>query len=340
MAIQISIIGLGQMGGSMGLALARHSEKIKRLGHDKDIEIARAAQKAGAVDMIHFNLPASVEQADLVILSLPLDEVRETLDFIRADLKEGAVVLDISPARRQGERWAREALTAGRYYIGLFPAINSSHLLETGGGLDAARADLFAEATVMVCPPSGTPENAVRLATDFVRLLGATPIISDADEADGLLAGMYTLPKLLAVSLVTSTMDQPGWRDAQNMAGRSYAMPVASTFDREDADALRESALANRDNIVRVLDGYLASLQELRDQIANEDKQALDKTIRAAQTKSFTWLSGRHLEKYVPTDKGRKSGKENQTSSPSLGARVRQMFLGNWKLPGEGEKKR
>ncbi|HSQ40138.1 MAG TPA: prephenate dehydrogenase/arogenate dehydrogenase family protein, partial [Anaerolineales bacterium] len=133
MTIQVTIIGLGQMGGSIGLALAAHKEKIQRVGHDKDADAARAAQKAGAVDTVQFNLPASVEQADIVILSLPLNEVRDTLNFIRADLKEGAVVLDISPSRRQAEAWARETLPSGRYYLGLIPAINPARLLETGG---------------------------------------------------------------------------------------------------------------------------------------------------------------------------------------------------------------
>ncbi len=116
------------------------------------------------------NLHSAVEGADLVILSVPLHEVRDTLNMISADLKEGAVVLDTSPARRQGEALARELLPAGRYYVGLVPAIQSGHLLETGGGLEGARADLFQGATCLVCSMPGLPENAVRLATDLLKI--------------------------------------------------------------------------------------------------------------------------------------------------------------------------
>jgi prephenate dehydrogenase len=325
MTVQITIIGLGQAGSSIGLALAAHKDKIKRVGHDKDAEAARAAQKAGAVDALQFNLPASVEEADVVILSLPLNEVRDTLEFIRADLKEGALILDTSPAKRQGEAWARELLPAGRHYLGLVPALNPTHLLETGGGLDGAHADLFEGAACLVCPPPGLPENVMRLATDFVLLLGARPILSDSTEADGLLASMLTLPKLLSVSLVDATMDKPGWVDAANLAGRSYAMPVAAAFDRDEADGLRESALANRDNLVRLLDGYIASLRELRDTIQNEERDELDRKIRTAQAKAYDWLAERHLEKYRPTDKA-DSGKE---PSNSFGARLKQSFFGS-----------
>ena len=335
MTIQVTIIGLGQMGGSIGLALAAHKEKIQRVGHDKDADAARAAQKAGAVDTVQFNLPASVEQADIVILSMPLNEVRDTLNFIRADLKEGAVVLDISPSRRQAEAWARETLPSGRYYIGLVPAINPARLLETGGGLDGAHDDLFHDAICLVCPQPGLPESAVRLATDFVLLLGATPIISDALEADGLLAAMMTLPKLLAVSLVDATMDKPGWADAKNLAARSYAMPVAAAFDRDDADGLTESALANRDNLVRVLDGYIASLRELRDALQNEERDALDEKIRAAQDKAYDWLADRHLEKYRITDK---ADSEKGSGGTSFGARLKQSFFGSRANPDRDKK--
>jgi len=331
MAIQFTIIGLGQMGGSIGLALAAHKEKIKRVGHDKDADAARAAQKAGAVDAAHINLPASVEGADVVILALPLNEVHDTLTFIREDLKEGALVLDLSPAKQQVEAWAQESLPRGRYYIGLAPSIHPAYFMETGGGLDAAHADLFQDATVFLCPSRGVPESAVQLGMDLVRMLGATPIITDAAEADGFLASVTLLPKLLAVSLVDATADRPGWKDASQLAARSYGTVVASAFDRDQADGLRAAALANRDNLVRVLDEYLASLRELRDKIQAGDRDELDKKIRAAQDKAYDWLAERRLEKYRITDK---MNNERGAANSSLGARLRQTFLGSLADPG------
>lgn len=337
MTVQITIIGLGQMGASIGLALAAHKQTLKRVGHDKNLETARAAQKAGAVDAIHFNLPASVDGADAVILALPLNEVRDTLNYIRADLKEGAVVLDVSPARREAEAWAREILPPGRHYVGLAAAVNPKRLLETGGGLEAAHADLFADAVILVCPQPGAPEGAARLGTDLVRLLGATPLLSDASEADGLLSAMSTLPKLLAVSLAEATMEKPGWQDAKNLADRSYAMPLASAFDRDEAEALTDAALANRDNLLRLLDGYVEALQGLRGEIEDNDRAALSARLHAVQKKAHAWLAERHLEKYTPAET---PASAETLSSPSLGERVRQMFLGGWKLPGGGRGKK
>ena len=88
MSVQITIVGLGQIGSSIGLALKTHGVNVHRVGHDKDPQAAKESQRAGAVDDVKYNLPASVRAAQIVILALPLAGIRETLDVIAPDLQE------------------------------------------------------------------------------------------------------------------------------------------------------------------------------------------------------------------------------------------------------------
>ncbi len=324
MSVHITIIGLGQMGGSIGLALADHTPQVVRLGHDREPEVARLAQKMGAVDRISYNLPAAVEQADVVVLAVPLNQVRDTLTHICADLKEGAVVIDTSPAKRQVESWAMELLPAGRYYLGLAATLRPACWQHIGGGLQAARADLFHEATFLLCLPPGAPSEVADLGVNFAHMLGARPLFSEALEADGILAAMSTLPHLLAVSLMNATVNQPGWQDARHLAGRSYGVIAMAAFDRDDADALCEAALLNHENVVRVLDRYLASLTDLRQRIEEQDRQGLSQRIHWAYEQAHRWLAEQRLPAPQPTD-------DSLPSSPQasgLGQHLRQMFLG------------
>ena len=94
MTIQLTIIGLGQIGASIGLALAEKGELLQRVGHDRERRIANYAEKIGAVDRIENNLPRAVQNADLVVLSLPVDQIRETMEFIAEVLQEDCVVMD------------------------------------------------------------------------------------------------------------------------------------------------------------------------------------------------------------------------------------------------------
>jgi prephenate dehydrogenase len=99
MTIQITIVGLGQIGASVGLALGKRRSDIRRVGHDKSLETAKKAQQIGAVDDMKINLPAAVREANIVLLSLPVNEIRATLEVIAPDLLEGVVVMGTTPVQ-------------------------------------------------------------------------------------------------------------------------------------------------------------------------------------------------------------------------------------------------
>lgn len=99
MPVKITIIGLGQIGASIGLALAEHKDRVVTVGHDKEYSLEQRAKKLGAVNETNHNLPSSVENADLVILALPVNEIRETLGHIAQDLRKDAVVVETSPSK-------------------------------------------------------------------------------------------------------------------------------------------------------------------------------------------------------------------------------------------------
>ena len=67
--VKITIIGLGQVGASIGLALKGQTHQVQRVGHDPDPLLAREAVKLGALDKASINLPSSVDNADIIILA-------------------------------------------------------------------------------------------------------------------------------------------------------------------------------------------------------------------------------------------------------------------------------
>ena len=293
MPVQITIIGLGQIGASMGLALASHKDKILRVGHDKKAEVEREALQKGAADKMEHNLPSAVRDANVVVLCIPVSQIRETLEFIAHDLKKGAVVLDTAPVKADVQKWAKEILPEGCYYVGLVPAINPKFLHEFQFGLAAAQPDLFTNGLFLIDAPYQTPEEAVTTAIDFVRLLGAETILADPIESDGLMTTAHILPQLVAVSLLNATIDQPGWQDARKVAGRSYATVTASLAYQDDIDSLRLSALQNRAGAVHALDVTIAALLGLRDDIEAGNDDAVELRLKSALAGRQRWISER-----------------------------------------------
>jgi prephenate dehydrogenase len=295
MTIQITIVGLGQIGTSVGLALADQAELVQRIGHDRELGIARKAEKMGALDKVAINLPSAVEEADIILLSLPVDQIRETLNVIKEDIKEGAVVMDTSPVKQAVAGWASELLPNGRYYVGLTPVLNPIYLHDVDSGLEGAHPDLFRDGLIGIVSPPGVPSEAIKLAADLTRLLGASPLFADPLEMDGLVAATHILPQLIAAGLLNATVEQPGWREGRKVAGRSYAEVTAPVMYPTEPKTLTTTAILNRENVVRVLDSLIASMKVMRNDISNEDAQILEERLLRARQGREEWLRQRMI---------------------------------------------
>jgi prephenate dehydrogenase len=332
MTVKITIIGLGQIGASMGLALANHKDQVTTLGHDKSPETARRAQKLGAVESISYNLPASVEGADLIILAIPFDAIYETLKFIAQDIREDAVVMDTGPVKSAVADWAKQLLPPKRHYIGLTPALNPASLEDASLGLDAARADLFQHGVVAITAPPGTAEGAHKLAADFVAMLGSQPYFADLAEVDGVMASAHLLPGLSAVALVETVTSQPGWSDIRKMAGKLFSA-ATQPLEEEESTALAEAILHNRANTIRILDEYLITLASLRKDIAEENKKNLQARLDDTHRRHVQWQLERAKGDWLTVESGR-------LEMPKIGDIMKQQIGGLDKLFGHRDKKK
>jgi prephenate dehydrogenase len=315
--VQVTIVGLGQIGTSIGLALAEHKELVRRVGHDRESAISRAAEKKGALDSVSLNLPNAVHNAHIVVLALPLDQIRPTLEVIASELKEDALVIDTGPAKEVVAEWAKELLPDRRYYVGLTPVINPVYLHAVETGIEAAHADLFRKGMIAVVTPPGTPSEAIRLATDFIRLLGSEHLFVDPVEIDSLMAATHILPQLMAAALLNITVDQPGWTEGRRIAGRPYAELTSPIAQFGDISALANAAIVNRANVLRVIDSLSAALRVMRDDIQEGNEEALNERLERARDGRVVWLHQRQVANW--TAEATAPGVELPTSSEWMG---------------------
>ena len=131
---------------------------------------------------------------------------------------------------------------------------------------DGARADLFEGKLFCLTPSSSTDGTAVQLAADVAEALGAKPFFLNAEEHDGLVAGVEHLPALLAAALMSVTSGSAGWKDMRKLAANQF---FASTLlDARSGKEAVAGPLANRENVIHWLDAAIAELTSYRDQLA------------------------------------------------------------------------
>jgi prephenate dehydrogenase len=301
MTIKISIIGLRKIGASIGLALAQIKDQATRVGHDSEPGVSKHAEKIGAVDKTTFNLPSAIRDSDIVILAVPVNEIRDTLEAMAPDLKSGAVVIDTSPLKDKVMHWAKEFSPGDdRYFVSVTFSTNPAYFMEIGDDAEKAHADLFQNGLMMISSLPGIDESALNLTTNLAQILGAQPLFSDAVEIDGLLASTHLLPKLISAALVNATVSQTGWREARKVAGQMYARVTEPALHPDEEKELGKTALYNSENTLRVLDQFLAELHYLRDAIANQEEKELHDLLEKAQVEREQWWRQRMEANWDP----------------------------------------
>ena len=190
---RLALIGLGQIGGSLGLALQPQRD-WHRVGFDLHAASRRQALRHGGIDEVAKSLEAACAQADVVVLATPVDTLPALIARAAAAMRPGAVLLDTG-STRSGITPA--LLAAARQHAvrvcGAHPLAGTS-----GHGFAAARGDLFREASFALLPgPRGVPNEARRL----VRAVGARAFVVRESEHDHALARTSHLPYVLAVAL-------------------------------------------------------------------------------------------------------------------------------------------
>jgi prephenate dehydrogenase len=218
---RVAIVGLGQIGGSLGLALGR-AGGWRRVGFDRDLRTLRAARAAGAIDEPARTLDAACSDADMAILALPVEALPAAVEQAAQALPRGAVLIDTGSARAGVSAAIARARHRGVRAIGGHPIAGTE-----GRGFASARADLFDGASFVLLPPGG---RVPRLARELVAALGARVLVAQPRRHDAALARTSHLPYLIACALREAGDDAA--RDGLSGPGFASATRLAASDPR------------------------------------------------------------------------------------------------------------
>lgn len=321
MTIQITIIGLGEIGASVGLALRYQKQELTRVGADYLKSAEEAAKRADAVDQIEHNIPTAVRNADIVILAIPGSELESTLELIDSELKADATIVDFSLNKQRAYRAAKKYLSKPDHFISVHPGLNRAAFDDPADGWRAAREDLFKGGTLTIAALGSTDPEVVELAQDLASLLGAHCAFADLAEIDGSTAHSELAPAIAGCAFSAASYRANGWTDQRKTGGKPfYQLSALVTGDRS-ASSLADDLIANRENCVAALQDAVAVLKEIRDALNAEDAETLTRLIEEAKTGREKWLTD--YERAV----WRKEN-EPKMERASLGDSLGQFFFG------------
>ena len=315
---KITIIGLDVIGASLGLALQKEPGNFEIVGHDKNADHTAQARRLNAIQRTEWNLHNACEGAELILLTLSLSELAETLPHIREDLRPETLLFAVTNVMQPSIEIAAKVLAPETHFVVGHPILSGI------GAPLSVRADLFDEVTFGLAPGRNTDPSAVQLASDFVERLGAKPLFVDAQEHDGIIAEVEHLPQLLAATLMRLSAKGAGWREARRLAGRTFAQ--ATELDGSAAD-LFGAIQSNRANLLQRIEQLQQELFTWRELLeltpTPEEKHPLLTVLEQVVAEREQWEAQAFLKRW---DDPVAAASPPPTESRGM---LRQMFFGN-----------
>jgi len=280
----ITIVGLGLIGGSYGLAIRERKLAERVIGVSRRETTLAAALRCGACDEATDDLIAGSHDADLIILCAPVTTISERAAMLADVIPPECVVTDAGSTKATLVRQCEIALAGKARFVGGHPMAGSELT-----GIAHARADLFAGAIYALTRTQHTDDAAFTLVHDFARALGAKPLTIDPAVHDEVVALTSHLPHAVAFALASAvwgghpnksalaSLAASGYRDTTRLAGASPELWC-------------DIFTANRDALLHAFDGFQSELSALRAALAAGDDAALLRALKQANERRASLL--------------------------------------------------
>ena len=283
--LNVVIIGLGLMGGSLAMALRGSVGKLT--GIDRKGKTCRLAVARGIVDDATPLLNEGVASADLVVLAVPVRSIVAILKDLPAMRPDGCMVIDLGSTKGEIEETMVD-LPNQFAAIGGHPMCGREH-----SGLGAASADLYERQTFVLCRNSRTTKAIGDLARRLVQEIGAKPLAMSAERHDQLVATTSHLPYVVA-----SVLMQRAWQTAQQDE-RLWLVSASGLRDTtrlagSNPEMMLEILMTNRPSILRQLESYRDDLDRIAQLLKTGDEAALRQSLKDAQRQRAEYFESKY----------------------------------------------
>jgi prephenate dehydrogenase len=274
---QISIVGLGLMGGSIGLALKEKQLCRRVVGLVRRPEAAIQAVEMGAVDHATLDPAEALKTADLVLFSTPIRTILWQLKEYSPYYKPGAIITDMGSTKKEILAVMAE-LPPHLQPVGSHPMCGKEV-----AGMSAAEASLYRGAPWVITPLPRTNPETVEIVQEMAGAIGATPLLLQPDQHDKLVATISHLPYILSASLVLAAQavadDDPTVWDVAAGGFRDTSRVAAS-----DETMMLDILLTNRQPVSQLLEIARQQIDLFAQAVADGDADKLRQIMsRAAQ---------------------------------------------------------
>ncbi len=262
---QITIIGTGLVGGSLGLALRKHKFPGRIIGCDRASTIERA-RKRGAIDEGTSNPGDAVRGSQLVVLATPVLAIIDLIERVGRVLPAKSLLTDVGSTKSGVTEEAARVFgrSAGKRFLAGHPMAGKEL-----SGVDYADPDLFRNAIWFLTPLPGQDLNE-GLFVEFagwIDQIGAHIVMLPAAEHDRICAWISHLPQMISTALAATLVEEFG-AEAPLLPAGGRALQEMTRISASPYSMWRDIALTNKKNLEDALCKLEQRLAHIRENLA------------------------------------------------------------------------
>jgi cyclohexadieny/prephenate dehydrogenase len=266
---RVSVIGLGLIGSSILRAVREAMPTVNLTGHDGDAAVRETVRALDLCDDVTDTAGASVIDADMVILCVPVGAMEAVAESIAADLPPDAIVSDVGSSKA-GVAAALATALPNNAVVPAHPVAGTER-----SGPEAGFAALFHHRWCILTPVPGTPDAAVLRVTEFWKRLGAEVETMEPAHHDKVLAITSHLPHLIAYTIVGTASDLESVTQSEVIKYSAGGFRDFTRIAASDPTMWRDVFLTNKDAVLEMLQRFSEDLTALQRAIRWGDGDAL-----------------------------------------------------------------
>ena len=270
---KVTIIGVGLMGGSLGLALKKYELAREIVGYSHRQASLMEALEMKAIDIAETDLGKAVRNADIVILAAPVGAIIKTLGNLSSTIRRHTIVTDLGSTKIEIVDTANKVLPDPRMFVGSHPLIGSEQK-----GVRFAKAELFEKAICLMTPTEQTGQVAKEKVKLMWSKIGANVQIMSPVDHDRSLAYISHLPHLIAFGLIETV-------PAQLLNNVPRSLLDITRVASSPPQLWNDICLTNAKNLLKALDEFVKILSTMRKNIVAQNQRDLTYQFSKAKEK-------------------------------------------------------
>ncbi len=271
--MNVAIIGMGLIGGSMALVMKAKGIASKVMGVDQNIEHCQKAIELGLVDEI-LEMNEAIKNADLIVLAIPVDEIIDLLPGILNKVDK-QVLMDVGSTKAGMLNSIKNHPKKCRF-VGTHPMWGTEF-----SGPQAARKDAFINKAVVICNKEACDKDAIIVVESLYKTIGMHVIYMNAADHDVHVAYVSHISHITSFALANTVLEKEKEEDAIfELASGGFESTVR--LAKSNPETWASIFLQNKENVLDVLNEHINQLQMFKLYLETENHERLENLMSNA----------------------------------------------------------